>query len=250
MLCAEISLTLDSIGAVESVKAASDIYAPVGGVVEEINETLNDQPNLLNKKPEGDGECSCCAGGSWTKGVRGRWMWEVEEAWDSREKVKPEVEQLAARHGRVMGGWGTEYCLSDPTPKNTGATPPAEEAAGKGVSQRKRGRSRNCPRWTFVSPATISPDPRPHTSPHLALPSTLKSNNAEITSAALTSRLARQDPTLQPGGVRVAAQRRGVQGPLRGPVRGPLGGISTSKEMSVQVSLLRIVMHQDVQRDF
>jgi hypothetical protein len=51
------TLTPDSIGAVESVKAASDIYAPVGGVVEEINEALNDQPNLLNKKPESDGEC-------------------------------------------------------------------------------------------------------------------------------------------------------------------------------------------------
>ncbi|WWC62903.1 glycine cleavage system H protein [Kwoniella dejecticola CBS 10117] len=45
----------DSIGAVESVKAASDIYAPVSGVVEEINETLADQPGLLNKAPEGNG---------------------------------------------------------------------------------------------------------------------------------------------------------------------------------------------------
>ncbi|WWC96492.1 glycine cleavage system H protein [Kwoniella sp. B9012] len=45
----------DSIGAVESVKAASDIYAPVSGVIEEINETLADQPGLLNKAPEGNG---------------------------------------------------------------------------------------------------------------------------------------------------------------------------------------------------
>ncbi|KAK1925672.1 putative glycine dehydrogenase [Papiliotrema laurentii] len=45
----------DAIGAVESVKAASDIYAPVAGVVEEINEALNDTPSLLNKKPESDG---------------------------------------------------------------------------------------------------------------------------------------------------------------------------------------------------
>ncbi|KGB79297.1 glycine cleavage system H protein [Cryptococcus deuterogattii 99/473] len=45
----------DSVGAVESVKAASDIYAPVSGVVESINETLADQPNLLNKSPEKDG---------------------------------------------------------------------------------------------------------------------------------------------------------------------------------------------------
>ncbi|KAK6907731.1 glycine cleavage system H protein [Kwoniella mangroviensis CBS 10435] len=45
----------DSIGAVESVKAASDIYAPVSGVIEEINETLADQPGLLNKASEGNG---------------------------------------------------------------------------------------------------------------------------------------------------------------------------------------------------
>jgi len=45
----------DQIGAVESVKAASDIYAPVSGVVEEINNALADQPSLLNKSPEKDG---------------------------------------------------------------------------------------------------------------------------------------------------------------------------------------------------
>ncbi|KAH8102462.1 single hybrid motif-containing protein [Cristinia sonorae] len=45
----------DQIGAVESVKAASDIYAPVSGTVKEINEELNSQPGLLNKSPEGDG---------------------------------------------------------------------------------------------------------------------------------------------------------------------------------------------------
>ena len=47
---------VDPIGAVESVKAASDIYAPVSGVVEEINETLSNQPGLLNKQPQGDGK--------------------------------------------------------------------------------------------------------------------------------------------------------------------------------------------------
>lgn len=49
-------ITPDPIGAVESVKAASDIYAPVSGVVTEINEQLNDQANLLNKDSEGRGE--------------------------------------------------------------------------------------------------------------------------------------------------------------------------------------------------
>ncbi|KAG8989252.1 hypothetical protein FRB94_008043 [Tulasnella sp. JGI-2019a] len=45
----------DQLGAVESVKAASDIYAPVSGIVEAVNEKLGDQPGLLNKSPEKDG---------------------------------------------------------------------------------------------------------------------------------------------------------------------------------------------------
>jgi len=45
----------DSIGAVESVKAASDIYAPVSGEVVAINEELGSQPSLLNKSPEDKG---------------------------------------------------------------------------------------------------------------------------------------------------------------------------------------------------
>ncbi|TFK77032.1 hypothetical protein BDN72DRAFT_23743 [Pluteus cervinus] len=45
----------DQIGAVESVKAASDIYAPISGIVEEINETLALEPGLLNKSPEDKG---------------------------------------------------------------------------------------------------------------------------------------------------------------------------------------------------
>ncbi len=40
---------------VESVKAASDIYAPVSGKVVQVNERLNDQPELVNKDPEGEG---------------------------------------------------------------------------------------------------------------------------------------------------------------------------------------------------
>ena len=42
-------------GVVESVKAASDIYAPVSGAVEEINEGLDDSPETLNQDPYGDG---------------------------------------------------------------------------------------------------------------------------------------------------------------------------------------------------
>jgi len=42
-------------GAVESVKAASDLYLPVGGEVIEVNTPLIDQPELLNSDPYGDG---------------------------------------------------------------------------------------------------------------------------------------------------------------------------------------------------
>lgn len=36
--------------------AASDIYAPVSGTIEEINEELGDQPALLNRSPEENGK--------------------------------------------------------------------------------------------------------------------------------------------------------------------------------------------------
>src|SRR5690606_7550474 len=39
----------ETAGVVESVKAASDIYAPVNGEIVEFNEALNDQPNLINE---------------------------------------------------------------------------------------------------------------------------------------------------------------------------------------------------------
>lgn len=42
-------------GVIESVKAASEIYAPVTGEVVEINEALEDDPALINTSPEGDG---------------------------------------------------------------------------------------------------------------------------------------------------------------------------------------------------
>jgi glycine cleavage system H protein len=40
---------------VESVKAASDVYAPVSGTVTESNPALADDPSLVNSAPEGDG---------------------------------------------------------------------------------------------------------------------------------------------------------------------------------------------------
>ena len=43
------------LGVVESVKAASDYYAPVAGVIVAVNETLLDQPELVNEDPTGGG---------------------------------------------------------------------------------------------------------------------------------------------------------------------------------------------------
>lgn len=45
----------DACAVIESVKAASDIYAPVEGVVCEANEVLADQPELVNEQPYDDG---------------------------------------------------------------------------------------------------------------------------------------------------------------------------------------------------
>lgn len=44
-----------TMGAVESVKAASDVYAPVSGEVTEVNNALNDEPGLVNTAAESDG---------------------------------------------------------------------------------------------------------------------------------------------------------------------------------------------------
>ena len=45
----------DGAGVVESVKAASDVYAPLTGEVVEINETLVDNPATVNADPQGTG---------------------------------------------------------------------------------------------------------------------------------------------------------------------------------------------------
>lgn len=45
----------DETAVVESVKAASEIYAPVSGTVTEVNEALNGDPSLVNSDPEGNG---------------------------------------------------------------------------------------------------------------------------------------------------------------------------------------------------
>src|SRR5574340_781980 len=45
----------DAFGVVESVKAVSDIYAPVSGKVLEVNDDLPENPEMLNEDPYGDG---------------------------------------------------------------------------------------------------------------------------------------------------------------------------------------------------
>ena len=45
----------ESFGSVESVKAVSEIFTPVSGAIAEVNGTLTDEPEKVNKDPYGDG---------------------------------------------------------------------------------------------------------------------------------------------------------------------------------------------------
>jgi glycine cleavage system H protein len=45
----------DSLGVIESVKAASDLYSPVAGSVAEVNHSLTDRPEIVNSDPYGNG---------------------------------------------------------------------------------------------------------------------------------------------------------------------------------------------------
>lgn len=46
----------DMIGVVESVKGASDVYAPVSGTITNVNELVITKPSLINKSPEEEGK--------------------------------------------------------------------------------------------------------------------------------------------------------------------------------------------------
>ncbi len=46
---------MQSLGTVESVKAVADVYSPISGTVVEVNNTLSDAPELVNKSPYGEG---------------------------------------------------------------------------------------------------------------------------------------------------------------------------------------------------
>lgn len=45
----------ESCAVIESVKAASDVYSPLDGVIVEVNESLADSPELINQDPYGEG---------------------------------------------------------------------------------------------------------------------------------------------------------------------------------------------------
>ncbi len=45
----------DEVGTIESVKAVAEVYTPVSGEVAEVNSSLEDEPELVNDDPHGDG---------------------------------------------------------------------------------------------------------------------------------------------------------------------------------------------------
>ena len=63
----------DKFGAIESVKAASELYAPVGGIVVEVNPELEEHPELVNNDPYGGG-----------------WMLRLEDVSDSAAELMDE----------------------------------------------------------------------------------------------------------------------------------------------------------------
>ena len=61
---------------VESVKAASDVYAPIGGTVVAVNDALSDDPEAINNDPYGDG-----------------WIVRLEPSGDEEELLSPDAYQ-------------------------------------------------------------------------------------------------------------------------------------------------------------
>ena len=53
----ECTVCAADFSAIESVKAASDIYAPVSGTVTEVDEALQGNAALVNKSPYEEGKC-------------------------------------------------------------------------------------------------------------------------------------------------------------------------------------------------
>ncbi|MFL6229284.1 MAG: glycine cleavage system protein GcvH [Pyrinomonadaceae bacterium] len=76
----------EAFGSVESVKAVSELFSPVGGEVTEVNETLNDTPETVNADPYG---------GAWMIKVRINDRGEVDKLMNAAEYedyVKAEAE--------------------------------------------------------------------------------------------------------------------------------------------------------------
>lgn len=73
----------DEIAVVESVKAASDVYAPVSGEVVEINSVLADAPETINNEPYADG---------WMFRLRPSDEGELDDLLDSDDYAKVEAE--------------------------------------------------------------------------------------------------------------------------------------------------------------
>jgi glycine cleavage system H protein len=76
----------DVLANIESVKAASEIFAPVGGKVSEVNEDLADSPGTVNKDPYGDG---------WIAKITGVKAADIEELMDAttyEENIAGEAE--------------------------------------------------------------------------------------------------------------------------------------------------------------
>ena len=48
-----------SIGTIEAVKTVADVYTPIKGKIIEINENIEDQPELINSSPYNDGWIAC-----------------------------------------------------------------------------------------------------------------------------------------------------------------------------------------------
>ena len=66
----------DEMGSIESVKAVSELFAPVSGEVVEVNESLAEKPELVNTDPYGDG---------WMIRVKLKTPDEVDEMMDAEE---------------------------------------------------------------------------------------------------------------------------------------------------------------------
>lgn len=69
----------DVLGVVESVKAASDVYAPISGTVCGVNKNLDEDPSIINSSPEDEG---------WICKLDNIDMAELEELMDEKDYAK------------------------------------------------------------------------------------------------------------------------------------------------------------------